>query len=233
MSVQELLKSPPDNWTNLIVQSLTTANLNPNSSALNIGGQIIAIDTQFDNPAFRFESVGTTGTTGSSILLLQDDSAFNHPNSAVLRLNAPNSLTTGTGTNFIQCTNAAISGTTAGTGTFPNQTVFNVTSDGRLTGYSFTQISEEDRKKNIEALDLDSRKLRGMKPSLYHYKHEPDSYRKRSGLMYEDLHSVCPNACVEDHNGKHIDLNGQIGVLCSLLKNLESRVSGLEERNFV
>lgn len=230
MSVIELTKNPPDGWTNLYAQSFNTNTLNPIANPLNINGAINAVNNApIINPNFGFTAANTNGATGACIFLIQDNAtAFNDATTSVLRINAPNSISLGGGVNFITCLNGAATGATAGTGFFANDVVFNVASDGRTTAFSFTQISSKDYKTELKTLTINSENLRDIKPKTYRYKHEPDHYPKRAGLLYEDMLKMCPEACVEDHLGKHIDLHAENAVLFAIIKDLEARIAKLE-----
>lgn len=270
MSVSELLNPIAPNWSNIYVNSLTAGtvtagiingpsgdtgtfdnlilkNLYVNDVYPNTSGGATGIrfheNALGPDPIFSFEAIGTGNVLNSSIMKVEDQSSgFNHPNAAVLFLNAPNSVSYGGTTCFIRCNNAGASGGTAGgapggvTGgvsggaNLTSGLVFVVSGAGVVTSNGYYQYSSEEYKKNVEHLVLDSKQLKKIKPSFYHYGPADDSEKKRLGMMYEELEELCPEICHCDELGKKIDLNAEIGLIFALLKDLEQRISNLEAK---
>lgn len=196
-------------------------------TAININGAISSPgDDDADLPMFSFRS-GKTQGTGTSVCYISDETTgFSFQTASILRLDAPNSVSLGNGTNFIRCTNLAAQGVTAGTGTYDAEgTVFNVESDGTVQALAYEVLSSKEFKRNIDPINIDSRKLRVIEPAKYQYN---QGEKVRIGIMYEDIYKLAPEAC--NCENKHIDLAGVCGVLFGLVKDLEKRLSELENK---
>lgn len=140
---------------------------------------------------------------------------------AVLHIDANNSTTLSGGTRFIECHNGA-----AAVAPYPGAIVFAVGSDGTVNGLAFTVWSRRASKKHIKELVLDSRSLRKLCPSTFHYKAEKDDAPVRCGLIADEVEDICPEALNPAKDG--LDIAGLSGLAFAYLKDLEARVAKLE-----
>src|SRR6185437_8629092 len=92
-------------------------------------------------------------------------------------------------------------------------------------------ISGKDFKKNIEEAKMDSRKLRDLVPSLFHFTHEDDKSDKNLGFIAENLQKVIPaSTSVQKCSGiPSLNLVPIMSATLAYAKDLEARVSSLED----
>lgn len=69
---------------------------------------------------------------------------------------------------------------------------------GTITAAAFVQVSDQRRKKNIEALDTTLDKVMDLKPARYHFKTEDDSGSKHFGFIAQELKRVFPEVVSVD-----------------------------------
>lgn len=220
-------------------------------NTLSATGSISCILTGSDT-AISCSKLGISGGTGGSTLpslyasssvtntgiapaltacdfLLQDlTTGFSNNTGCLLCLDAPNSVSLSNGTSFLVCHNLAATGPAPGTGSYTNGIVAKIQSDGTMNAPAFTIWSSEEYKKNIDKLNIDSKLLRNISPCTYHYNIQSNDDPKRAGILYEDLLKICPEAC--DINEKGVNIGSMCGVLFSINKHLEERLSLLEDR---
>jgi hypothetical protein len=203
------------NVQNLVVATLTE--YFPNTAIT--GNVAIALTGDTVNlPMYSFSSTVYPTVNTPQFQIICPDPVFNTFPGAVFQITAPNSTTNVGGTNFINCfNNSSLLG---------NKNVFSVGSDGTVYGKVFApSISLRKYKRNIEPLILSSTVLKNIIPSTYNFLQDPEDLPPQAGLMHEDIKAICPEACLAEG----YSLTGVMSMAFSLMKDMELRISQLEQ----
>lgn len=135
---------------------------------------------------------------------------------------------------FIGCTDDLIFGQTLRWG---------CTVSGNTYALTYNVLSGQDAKKDIESTNIDSRAIRDLQPRLFRYRRQDSSVPKTLGLVAEEVDRVFPGVMTAPKpeldqrgkpktahvEGKYMNLAGVVAGLVGIIKDLEARVSRLEE----
>lgn len=209
---------------NLLLTNLNAIGVPANTPILSGSGWLVDKLAGTLDEAFTFRTnEGPSLLNGGAFNVEDYNATFGGANQCVLSVRATQTPSLAAARNMIIASNNSAVGAP-----YANFQVFRVNGDGTTRALAFTIWSSTTYKKDVTDLLVNSHLIQGINPATYRYVSQSSSVPKRAGVMYEDILPICPEVCDASEDSLSLDSNGLVGLLFSIVKHLEARVTALE-----